>query len=133
MNAYSVDLRERIVGAVEGGTSRVRAVETYRVSLATVKRYLKLNREGGGLAPKPSPGRPPKIGVEQHAELEEQLRAHDTATLREHIELWQRRRGVGMSVPAMSRAIERVGWTRKKGVWVPASATRGSERPSGSG
>lgn len=133
MNAYSIDLRERIVEAVEGGMSRARAVETYRVSLATIKRYLKLKRQGGGLDPKPSPGRRPKIRSEQHAELEEQLRAHDTAKLEEHIELWRKKHGVGMSVPAMSRAIKRVGWTRKKGVWVPVSVTRGSERTTGSG
>ncbi len=133
MNAYSIDLRERVVGAVEGGMSRARAVETYRVSLATIKRYLRLKREGGGLAPKPSPGRPPKISPEQLEQLEQQLRARDTATLEEHVELWRKEHGVGMSVPAMSRAIKRVGWTRKKGVWAPVSVTRGSERATGSG
>ena len=106
---------------------------TFGVSLATVKRYLKLKREGRALDPRPSPGRPPKIRPEQHARLEEQLRAHDTATLREHIGLWQRGGGEAMSVPAMSRAIRRVGWTRKKGVWVPSSGTRGSGRATGGG
>ena len=129
MNAYSVDLRKRIVEAVDGGMSRSQAVETFQVSLATIKRYLRLKREGRALEPKPSPGRRPKISVEQHAALEAQLRAHDTAKLEEHIRLWRDQWGVGMSVPAMSRAIKRVGWTRKKGVWVRVSVMRGSERP----
>ncbi len=124
MNAYSVDLRKRIVEAVEGGMTRAQAVETFRVSLATIKRYLKLRQEGGKLDPKPSPGRTPKITPVQYPQLEEQLREHDTATLEDHIRMWQEKGGTSMSLPAMSRAIRRVGWTRKKGAWVPASVTR---------
>lgn len=106
---------------------RAQVVETLQVSVATIKRYMRLKREGRGLEPKPSPGRAPKISVEQHSDLQEQLQAHDTATLEEHIEIWRTKHGVGMSIPAMSRAIKRVGWSRKKGVWVPASAMKGSE------
>ncbi len=130
MNAYSVDLRQRVLDALEGGMSRARAVETFHISLATIKRYLKLRRETGRIAPKPSPGRPPKIAPQQREALEAQLREQDTATLAEHVRLWRTRQGVALSISAMSRAIKRVGWTRKKGRWVPPSET--SKRgPSG--
>jgi transposase len=110
--------------------SRGEVAETFGVSLSTIKRYLRLEREGGGLAPKPSPGRPPKIGPEQHPHLEAQLREHDTATLSEHARMWEQRRGVRVSIFAMSRAIERLGWTRKKGRWAPQ---RGMSAPGPSG
>ncbi len=131
MNAYSADLRKRVIEAIEGGMPRAVAVETFRVSLDTIKRYLKLKQEGRELAPKPSPGRTPKITCEQHPQLEEQLRTRDTAILQEHAELWEERQGVRLSITAMARAIKRLGWTRKKGVWVRASVTSGGERSGG--
>ncbi len=125
MNAYSVDLRQRVLDALEGGMSRAQVVETFQVSLPTIKRYLKLRRDTGEIAPKPSPGRPPKISPQQHGALEAQLREQDTATLTEHVRLWRTRQGVSLSISAMSRAIKRLGWTRKKGRWVPVSEMRG--------
>jgi transposase len=111
--------------------SRGEAVETFRVSLSTIKRYLKQEREHGEVrAPKPPTGRPPKVAPEQHGELEAQLRERDTATLAEHARMWEERRGVALSISAMSRAIGRLGWTREKGRWAPPKETR-APGPSG--
>ena len=112
------------------GIPRGEVAETFGVSLSTVKRYLRREREGAGLAPRPSPGRPPKITPEQHDALREQLRSHDTATLSEHAMLWEERGGESLSIFAMSRAIGRIGWTRKKGRWAPPSGTSAPD-PSG--
>src|SRR2546425_946432 len=60
MKPYSQDLRERIVKAVDEGFSRSEIVKLFGVSEATIKRYLRLRRETGSLAPKPIPGYPPK-------------------------------------------------------------------------
>ena len=40
MKAYSIDLRQRIVQAVDGGMSLSEASRVYRVGRSTVKRYL---------------------------------------------------------------------------------------------
>ncbi len=130
MKTYSVDLRQRVVAAVERGVRREQVVETFGVSLSTIKRYLRRKRVGAGLTPKPRRGRTPKITGERHAELEAQLRAHDTATLAEHARMWQRSHGTPLSIWAMHRAIKRLGWTRKKGRWAPPSGMR---RPGPSG
>ena len=58
MKAYSEDLRERVVRAVDQGRSRQEIVNLFGVSLATLKRYLKQRRETGSLKPKTIPGRP---------------------------------------------------------------------------
>ena len=60
MNAYSEDLRKKIVEAKERGMSTVEVTRTFGVGLSSVKRYAKTAREGGSLRPKRSPGRPPK-------------------------------------------------------------------------
>lgn len=62
MKAYSLDLRQRVVRAVEKGLPRTTIAQVFGVSLATIKRYLKLRRETGHLSPKAIPGRPAKKG-----------------------------------------------------------------------
>ncbi len=41
MNAYSQDLRERIVRAVQGGMSRAEAARRFMVNERTVRRYVR--------------------------------------------------------------------------------------------
>ena len=130
MKAYSPDLRAKILAAVDAGMSKCQAARTFGVGLATIKRYAALRRTQGSLDPKPHPGHPPRIRAEQQEVLWAQLVAHPTAYLDEQCALWEAQTGVHLSISAMSRTIKRLGFTRKKGRWVPPSATRPGE-PSG--
>jgi transposase len=131
MNAYSLDLRERIVHAVVDQDLAPRVVaERFAVGVTTVKRFVHL-AAANTLAPKAHPGRSRTrhIRPEHHPALWAQLSAHDDVTLAEHCRLWQATQGVVVSEATMSRAIRRLGWTRKKRHWQPLSgATRPVER-----
>ena len=129
MRAYSMDLRERVLAAVDRGTPREEIVRTLGVSQPTIRRYLRLRRETGSVVPKPPPKRPFSIGqsLEQRRALWKQLEEHDDATLERHCQLWERRQGVKVSISTMSRAIRRLGWTLKKRVWVPPNETKKRE------
>jgi transposase len=127
MKAYSVDLRAKVLQAVDQGYPREEIVKLLGVSRATIKRYLKQRRETGSVTPKAIPGRPPKKLGPLQAELAAQLQAHDDLSLEEQCRLWEQSHGVRVSTSTMSRAIKRVGWTRKKRRWVPLSAVRKSE------
>src|SRR5438046_10434908 len=84
MKAYSVDVREKVLQAVDQGYPREQIIKLLGVSRATIKRYLKQRRETGSIAPKAIPGRPPKkVGLLQ-AELMAQLQAHDDLRLGDH-------------------------------------------------
>lgn len=124
MRAYSTDLRERIVRAVASGQPQREAARRFGVASSTVKRYLQQQARTGSLARRPIPGGPRKIGREQEAVLQAQVAAQPTATLAEHGATWERAQGVRVSLATMSRAIHRLGFTRKKGRWWPASATK---------
>jgi transposase len=125
MNAYSKDLRLKALAALDRGMPRKEVVGTFDVSLATLKRWLKRRREGEGLSPRPSPGRTPRIlaTAEERRALWAQLEENDDATLERHRELWEEERGVKVSVATMSRAVRKLGWTRKKDRWEPPSGT----------
>ena len=114
MKAYSEDLRERVVGAVERGVPRAEVVSTFAVSLATIERWVRRQRETGSLTAGRAPGAVVvKTGGVQAA-LPERLAAHADATLAEHCSWWREASGHEVSTATMSRAITRLGWTRKK-------------------
>ena len=53
MEAYSLDLRERVVRAVDAGMSRVEAARRFSVSNTLIGKLLRQRRGSGSLAPKP--------------------------------------------------------------------------------
>ena len=126
MEIYSKDLRVRAVEAVERGIPRTEVVETFSISLTTLKRWLKKRREGEDLSPKFSTGRKRRIlaTLEQKKALWRQLEENDDATLERHCQMWQRTTGVRVTISTMSRAIRhKLGWSYKKRRWVPPSET----------
>lgn len=124
MKAYSVDLRQRVLAAVDRGMARHVVVTTFGVSLATLKRWLVHRRDQADLTPHSPPGRQPTITVQQHAALWAQLEAHDDVTLATHAQLWNAAAGTSVSQWTIGRAIRRLGWTRKKRRWVPPNGTK---------
>ena len=129
MNAYSLDLRLKVLDAVDRGIPRKEVVRTFGVSMPTIERYLRRRREGVGLALGRSPGRTPSIcaSVEERRALWKQLEENDEATLERHCELWETKRSVRVSISTMSRAVRKLGWTFKKSHWEPPSETKRKE------
>jgi transposase len=131
MNAYSLDLRLKVLDAIDRGIPRREVVRTFGISMPTLERYLRRRRQTEEVAPKPSPGRTPSIcatSQERHA-LWKQLEENDEATLRRHCQLWEERGGARVSVATMSRAVRKLGWTFKKSRWRPPSETKRREAP----
>src|SRR5919107_415588 len=123
MNAYSKDLRLKVLSAVERGIPRREISELLGISVSTISRYVQRKASGEQIAPKP--GRTSKIldDPDHRRALWRQLEENDTATLREHSEMFEKERGISVSVATMSRAVRTLGWTFKKDRWHPPSAT----------
>jgi transposase len=135
MGSYSKDLRLKVLAATDRGTPRREVVQTFGLSLATLKRWLRKRSEGEDLAPRFSTGRKRRILAtsEERRALWAQLEENSEATLERHCELWEEKRGVRVSAATMSRAIrQRLGWTFKKRRWVPPSGTKKHEVLGGS-
>jgi transposase len=123
MNAYSEDLRKKIVEALGRGTTKSEAARTFGVSRSSVKRYAKLNEEGRPLAPKKRPGLKPKLDETARKLLEEDLEERPSATLRQRREFLRAVARVSVSESTVSRTLRRLGWSRKKDRWEQRSAT----------
>src|SRR4051812_42407910 len=60
MNAYSEDLRKKIIEALRRGMAKSEAARTFSVSLSSVKRYAKMAHQGHPLAPRRGPAPNPR-------------------------------------------------------------------------
>jgi transposase len=99
------------------------ATRSLGISRSSVKRYAKLAEEGSPLAPKRRPGLKPKLGKGARRLLEEDLERRPAATLRQRREFLRSVGGVSVSESTVSRALKRLGWSRKKDRWERRSAT----------
>ncbi len=115
MSGYSVDLRRRIVSAVESGMSKAQAARTFSASLSSVKRCVNKAEKGESLAPKKRPGSAPKLDEKARRLLEDDLRERPYLTLQDRCEYIEVMTGLSVSHPTMCRAIARIGATRKRG------------------
>jgi transposase len=112
--AYSTDLRERVVAAVQGGMSRPDAVTIFRVSLATLKRWLKQDREQGHLHAQSPPGPTATISPDAYDRLRALVDAAPDATLQDYCTQWAAQTGDQVSQATMCRALQRANLPRKK-------------------
>lgn len=107
MKPYSKDLRLKVLEALDRGMPRTKVVEVFGVSVPTIKRWLRRQREtGNNVEPKPIPGPPARKGVALEEALPSQLRANPDFTLEEHRELFEETSGISVSASSISRAFK---------------------------
>ena len=118
MKAYSEDLRQKVVQAVEQrGTSKSEAARLFGISLSSVKRYTKLANQGESLTPRKGGGRPPIADDATRKLLEEDIRTRPAATVKERRHFLKSFAGKSLSEPTLRRLLKRMGFGRKKGLW----------------
>jgi len=123
MKAYSEDLRRKIVDALKRGTSKNEAAGLFGVSLSSVKRFARMDRQGDSLAPRKPPGRPPKSNDTTRRLLEADLTDRPAATASERRRYLEHMTGESMSDSTVRRLVRRLCRPRKKDPRLPPSAT----------
>jgi transposase len=110
--AYSGDLRERIIEAVEAGASRREAAERFEVSVASAVKWLQRWDEKRSAAPKPRGGSISPL-EEFAAEILSVIAERPDLTLVETVTELRKRR-IKTSRSALWRFLDRHGVTLKK-------------------
>ncbi len=121
--ALSLDLRARVIAAIEAGASCRQAGERFGVGVASAIRWHARFREEGEIASKPMGGDRHSHRIEAHAALILQAyEARPQIYLREVREVLQEH-GAEVSLSGLSRFFRRRGITRKKGRFTRVSRT----------
>ena len=123
--ALSLDLRERVIAAIEGGASCRQAAERFGVGKASAIRWHARYRAEGEIAAKPMGGDRHSHRIEAHAALILQAcEARPQVYLREVRDALQEH-SAAASLSGLSRFFRRHGITRKKGISTqPSRAAR---------
>src|ERR671913_2294321 len=118
MKAYSEDLRQKVVQAVQQrGSSKSQAARLFGISLSSVKRYITLADRGEPLTPRKGGGRPPIADVTTRRLLEEDIRTRPAATVKERRHFLESFAGKSLSESTLRRLLKRMGFSRMDGLW----------------
>jgi transposase len=116
MRAYSLDLRQKVVAAVQRGDSTIEEVAaSFGVGQTFVKKMLRQHRETGDLSPLPhGGGHVPRLSAKHLKMLRVEVARRPDKTveaLRQHM---AEQAKVSVSAPTISRALSRLDLSRKK-------------------
>ena len=120
MKPTSIDLRQRIVAArTEDGQSMGEIAQRFKIPKGTVQNILERYRDSGTVQPKPrNAGRKPAFSDEELRRLEKDVELRPDATLEE----LRDRSGKKVSLVCVHRTLRKLGFTRKKNLYVRASS-----------
>src|SRR5215212_4176940 len=111
MEAYSMDLRKRVLAACDGGNATKQVARLFDVSPAWVRRLKQRRRELNTIAPLPRRYGPnPKLTAEHRARLRAAVKQTPDATLAQLKETLQ----LSASIPTICRALAALGLSLKK-------------------
>lgn len=113
--AYSQDLRDRVLTAVEEGLSAREAAEQFQVSPSyVVKAWQRLARTGERSARAQRSHTPRKLSEPQHEAIRAQVAAKPDATMAELCAWVMQEHSVSISLAGMWTTLSRLGLTLKK-------------------
>ena len=125
--AYSLDLRKRVVAAIEAGMSRNQAAKQFGIAISTAIGWMQRVEQTGSVAPGQMGGHKPKAISGEHAVwLSQRIRAGDF-TLRGLVaELGER--GLKVDYRSVWEFVhaEKLSFKKKRGGWRTRSARRGA-------
>jgi len=120
MEAYSLDLRKRVLAACDAGKATKEVARLFEVSPAWVRRLKQRRRELKTITPLPKKNGPdPKLTPQHHIRLRQAVEQQPDLTLAE----LKHRLKLSASVPTICRALRALGLSFKKSRSSPMSRT----------
>lgn len=111
---YGIELRERVLEAIDEGMSKWQAHKTFKISRSTIDDWLKLREETSSLVAKTNYRRGPKPAIEDTEKSRVFFEKHQFKTLSELSDAWFEETGQRLCIDTMSVTLKRFGYTRKK-------------------
>lgn len=117
--AYSQDLREKAIAALDRGVSKSEVITMFNISRDSLDRWLK-RRKAGNLAATQGYQRGHSHCIVDWEQFRAFVREHGDKTQAELAELWHE----PVSARTISRALAKIGFTRKKRPTAIGNATQ---------
>lgn len=125
--AYSVDLRLRVLAAIDAGLSKMQAHKSFQISRSTIDDWLKLRTQTGSVqVPERRRG---GRGLGDQEGFTAFAKRHQHSTLEQMRQAWQQETQQSLSTMSFSRALRKRDYTRKKRVTSTENGAQKSATP----
>lgn len=127
---YGEELRLRALAAFDEGMSKWQVHKTFKIARTTLDAWLKLRETSGGVQATTHYHRGLQPVILDNAENQAFFETYKYKTLAQLCEAWLEKTGIRVSDVTMSKALKRLGYTRKKRASTTKSALWQRERPT---
>lgn len=125
--AYSYDLRQKVINAIQlDGMRKSEASEVFRISRNTIDQWLKRQEETGDYQAKTTRPHRTSSKITDWEAFAEFANQHGDKTQEQMAQLWAE----PISARTMSRALQKLGFSRKKRPMAIENGRSTNERPS---
>ena len=114
---YSIDLRQRVVAALNEGQTMQQVADRFKINKCTVLQYKKRAATGSLEPRKPGPKNPAKLTEQDHQTIRKLIDEKPGITLKELV----KHMSVPVAICTMSRTLDRLGISLKKRRTSPAN------------
>jgi transposase len=124
---YSDDFRQKVMQAIElDGLKKSEASQLFNISRNTINLWCQRKAETGDIKPKPRQASQQRRKITDWEKFGAFVKAYGDKTQAEMVELWDGE----ISQRTISRALQKIGHTRKKKHMATANGMKPNERPS---
>ncbi len=114
--AYSYDLRQKVINAIElDGMRKSEAAQVFQLSRNTIDLWLKRKVDTGDYQAKPHRATGNGHKITDWDRFRAFVKQHGDKTQAQMAALWDG----NISARTISRALHKLGWSRKKDLWLP--------------
>jgi len=114
----SVDLRKRVILAVDDGEDITKVAQTFKVSRRTIYYWLNLRSKANSLVPKTGYQRGHSHKIKNWDQFKKFAETNKHSTLKIMKSEWEKSTGETISKSVLQRALNKIGYTSKKNFWV---------------
>jgi transposase len=122
--AFSIDLRKRVIAAVDDGMRITDAAKLFTVKRRAIYRWLNLRKETGGIEAKSGYQKGHSHKITDWEKFKEFARINRHLTSSKMALEWEKVTNVKISDSVIQRALKKIGYTSKKNFWIHRSQCR---------
>jgi len=125
--AFSLDLRERVIAAVDNGFHVDKVKEIFKISRRVIYEWLELRRETGSLAAKTGFQKGHSHKITNWDQFKDFAHTNQQCTSYQMIAKWENLTGVNMSQSVILRALKKINFSFKKKRLIMPKQTKQNE------
>lgn len=112
--AYSIDLRKRVMDAVDNGMQPTEAAKLFKVARRTIYKWIDLLKETNSLAPKEGYQKGHSHKITDWDEFEVFAESNKKCTVKVMVAKWEAQNAEKVSESVIERALKKINFTSKK-------------------